>query len=301
MVGGDSAAVLGREPQSGTLDHWVRLEKFSSMGNGFTFELETLIFYVIADYATSVAVDDGAYMPTRVFGDDILCDSRGADNVIALLRFLGFRLNDDKSFVGGAFKESCGGDFWAGRPVRPYYLKDVLDEPQQLIAFANGIRRLGQNLFGGLGPLAGVWFSIQDALPLRVRQCRGPEGLGDIVVHDVELKWSWASRSTERIIAYVPVRHREVSLDGYRAGTVLACGLYGELVSKGFLIPRDAVTGFGFKKVYVNQSQWLPQPLIRRDVDRAEATYVDHRVRSMTRLAPSYEPVRIVSPGRKVR
>jgi len=259
----DTGSLVGRKVGDG--DHWVKLEKFSSMGNGFTFELETLIFYAITEYATSVALGDSAWVgPTRVFGDDILCDSRAAEHVTALLRFLGFRLNTDKSFVGGPFRESCGGDFWAGRPVRPYFLKEPLDEPQQLIACANGIRRLGQDLFGGIGPLAGVWFSLQDQLPSRVRRCRGPSGLGDIVVHDDEVTWSWTSSSRTKIQAYVPVDNRRVALEDYAPGIVHACGLYGAEVSLGYLIPRASVTGHDVRRVFPHSSDWLPKPYIRR-------------------------------------
>lgn len=267
---GDAEGVAGHPVTK--CEHWVKLEKFSSMGNGFTFELETLLFYAIADYATSVAVGDGERLPTRVFGDDILCDSRGADDVTSLLRFLGFSLNLDKSFVGGVFKESCGGDFWAGRPVRPFFLGDDVDEPQQLIAFANGIRRLGKDLFGGLGPLASCWFSIQDSLPSRIRRCRGPERLGDVVLHDDECKWSWTSTGMSKLWAYMPVGYHRVDLADYIPGVVHACGLYGLTVSKGFLIPRDAVSGYDLRKVYPQRCDWLPEPRIYKGNWKVEVT-----------------------------
>jgi len=292
MSSEDSFLVLGREA-TGKGDHWVRLEKFSSMGNGFTFELETLLFLIIADYAADQAATDGGYerLTTRVFGDDILCDSRGVENVVALLRFLGFTLNEEKSFHNGAFRESCGGDFWGGRPVRPYFLKDPLDEPQRLIAFANGIRQLGQDLFGGLGPLAGVWFSIQDQLPSRIRWCRGPQSLGDIVIHDDEVNWSWTSRSRTKLYAYTPVRYHEVPLEDYAPGVVHACGLYGLTVSSGFLIPRDAVSGYGFRKVYPKRCDWVPEPRITGTVHEALSVHESP-------LGPTYSSKTIVRRAR---
>jgi hypothetical protein len=47
---------------------WVRLEKFSSMGNGFTFELESLIFWALAS-----AASETLYRSTvGIYGDDVI-------------------------------------------------------------------------------------------------------------------------------------------------------------------------------------------------------------------------------------
>lgn len=51
---------------------WYKLEKFSSMGNGFTFELETLVFSVLL----SVAFGLKPGVDLWVFGDDIIVPSR---------------------------------------------------------------------------------------------------------------------------------------------------------------------------------------------------------------------------------
>lgn len=91
--------------------------KFSSMGNGFTFPLETLIFA-----AASVAVGGNTH---SVYGDDIIIDSKVSSRFIALLEYLGFTVNQDKSFVHGPFKESCGKFWYNGVDVTPRYIRDV--------------------------------------------------------------------------------------------------------------------------------------------------------------------------------
>lgn len=257
----DAALLHGRGGSK--RDVWVKLEKFSSMGNGFTFELETLIFWAISDYACSQDVSDGTMGKTQVYGDDIICDTRGVRAVIAALRFFGFSINEEKSFWSGPFRESCGGDFWSGRPVRPYFLENSLDEPHQLIAAANQIRKLDKDLFGGSGPLIPVWHAIQDRLPIRVRRCRGPSRLGDIVLHDEEVNWSWTSRARDRVFAWRPVRHRKVSLQIFSDGTIFACGLYGATISLGHVTPRDSVVGHDVRKVAIYGTDWLPSPVIR--------------------------------------
>jgi hypothetical protein len=108
----------------------VTLQMFSSMGNGFTFPLQTVIF---ASAVCSVYHLLG--LPVQkvrkqklgnfgVFGDDIVCLADSARHVIRLLSLLGFRVNQNKSFTEGPFRESCGKDYFEGVNVRGVYLKD---------------------------------------------------------------------------------------------------------------------------------------------------------------------------------
>lgn len=60
------------------------------------------------------------YEDFRVYGDDIICDSRVTDHVTTLLSRLGFVVNDDKSFTGSqCFRESCGIYAYQGYDVTP--------------------------------------------------------------------------------------------------------------------------------------------------------------------------------------
>ena len=90
-------------------------QKFSAMGNGFTFELETLIFLSLC-YAVHTHGDKTFCGPPliSVYGDDIIVEKRITADVIKLLSYIGFETNIDKTFVDGPFRESCGGDFWLG-------------------------------------------------------------------------------------------------------------------------------------------------------------------------------------------
>jgi hypothetical protein len=96
--------------------------KFSSMGNGFTFALETLIFA-----AACKAVGSRRF---SVYGDDIVIETEYASSVIRLLSFLGFKVNGAKSFVNpqSRFRESCGCDYYKGHFVTPFYLRELPKE-----------------------------------------------------------------------------------------------------------------------------------------------------------------------------
>lgn len=115
-----------------------RLEKFSSMGNGFTFELESLIFYAIA-YATAEDLDRVSYL--QVYGDDIIVSNVIAGRLISVLSEIGFTVNADKSFVEGDFFESCGKHFFSEVEVTPMYQKEPVSDLPSLIRFHNRVLR----------------------------------------------------------------------------------------------------------------------------------------------------------------
>lgn len=96
------------------------LEKFSSMGNGFTFELESLIFYALT---WACCHEVGINPDVSVFGDDIICPPEVFDKLKEVFDFCGFSVNTEKSFRSGPFRESCGADFYNGVNVRPFYQK----------------------------------------------------------------------------------------------------------------------------------------------------------------------------------
>lgn len=102
----------------------------SSMGNGFTFPLETLIFstIVLACYRVlgiTPKYGRGGPLNWAVFGDDIIVRKDAYDFVIRSLRLFGFTPNDHKSFNSGTFRESCGGDYFRGRDIRGVYCKSL--------------------------------------------------------------------------------------------------------------------------------------------------------------------------------
>lgn len=110
-----------------------RNEKFSSMGNGYTFELESLLFYCICS-----AVSSGV----SVYGDDIVLPTENFERAVGLLQFLGFEVNLLKSFSKDSpFRESCGLDAVSGFLVTPVYLRRLPRCREDVIKLHNQIRR----------------------------------------------------------------------------------------------------------------------------------------------------------------
>lgn len=110
---------------------YTQLHMVSSMGNAFTFPLQTIIFssVVIGVYRSldmEIVYPRGKSLGNfAVFGDDIIVRRKAYDLVCRLLHRFGFEVNLTKSYNDGAFRESCGSDFWNGYGVRGIYLESL--------------------------------------------------------------------------------------------------------------------------------------------------------------------------------
>jgi len=155
--------MLTRSPSCKIDGCYEDLHLLSSMGNGYTFPLQTLIFACVV--AAVYALDGTPLKKTRyteckptassmlalsipivhavkyrlgnfgVFGDDIVIRVRTDAKVRRLLFLLGFQVNDTKSFREGWFRESCGGDYHRGRDIRGIYIKRLDSKQDCLVAF----------------------------------------------------------------------------------------------------------------------------------------------------------------------
>jgi len=128
--------------------------KFSSMGNGCTFELETLLFLALVRASGSKV--------WAVFGDDIICERSVASTLQGALAFLGFTVNVEKTFLDGPFRESCGYDYFHGVNVRPFFWKEL--DVTLWWKIANDLRSLSFKFEAG--------HPCRRALQRIVRECR---------------------------------------------------------------------------------------------------------------------------------
>lgn len=124
-------------------DSQKRWEKFSSMGNGFTFALESLIFYAAASScAEYLQVPSGLDGTVSVYGDDVIIPVVCLGAFSEICKLYGFTLNGKKSHYSSTFRESCGKHYVSGVDVTPIYLKDKLLDIPSVYRLANAIRRL---------------------------------------------------------------------------------------------------------------------------------------------------------------
>jgi len=217
----------------------VVLEKFSSMGNGYTFELETIIFASLAHACGAGDYGDDFL----VFGDDIIVRTEVASDLLELLQYCGFLPNKAKTHVTGPFRESCGGDFFNGHPVRGHNVEKEPTTPEDWISLANGLRRLGSRELGGdfRGSIAHTaWMRCLDALPVHIRRLRGPVSYGDLVINDddgFQVKW----RQQKRYLAVYRPIPKFVDTRHWKNHIVYAAVLYG-IDRRG--VPTRGVRGY---------------------------------------------------------
>lgn len=115
----------------------VTLNMISTMGNGFTFPLMTII---IASLLYGFRAQRGGptlridWSKTALFGDDIIIPVEEYDDFIEVLADAGLIVNRDKSYSCGPFRESCGGDYWNGYDVTPFYVKSLSTDSEVYVA-----------------------------------------------------------------------------------------------------------------------------------------------------------------------
>lgn len=232
---------------------WVKLEKFSSMGNGFTFELETIVFRAIVMAAIDVEAGYDAPRRVSVFGDDIVVDTKYSSVVMSALQWCGLTPNTRKTFTTGKFRESCGGDFFNGVAVKPFKLKELPSAPQHWIGIANGIRARTRffacDSFLTHRSVPRSWHYCLDRLPRELKKLRGPVELGDTVIHDTPDRWVMRVRSGVRYVrVFRPVVKPQVVFERFSSGTQLAAALYlagvqsvALLAKHGYLLRQEII------------------------------------------------------------
>ncbi len=127
-----------RSPETMIDGEWHLNEMFSSMGNAFTFELESLLFWALT---RAVAFHSGIKGRISVYGDDIICPAALYERLVTTLSFFGFTVNAKKSFHEGPFRESCGKHYHHTQDVSPFYVRKVPVDVSDWIHLLNNLRK----------------------------------------------------------------------------------------------------------------------------------------------------------------
>lgn len=159
----------------------IDLQKFSAMGNGFTFELESLIFWALcSSVATHYLGREG--LRVSVYGDDIITTVEDFDKCVDILQFAGFTVNEKKTYASGPYRESCGKHYFYGRDVTPVTVTKEISKTSQLLLLCNNLQRWALRLGGGLYRhvyAKDAFTYARGFLPLHFQRARIPDGFGD--------------------------------------------------------------------------------------------------------------------------
>jgi len=129
----------------------VKKHMCSTMGNGFTFSLMTVLLSAIVQSLYRLAdlpeydvdpITGQSFKTWAVYGDDIIVDKSVGNALRQVLSAWGFKINSDKSFEDGYFRESCGADYYDGYPVRPVFL-ETLETQADVYSLLNRINEWG--------------------------------------------------------------------------------------------------------------------------------------------------------------
>lgn len=120
-------------------DHGViHLAKFASMGSALTFPIEALVFTTVVFLGIESQLSrhltrkdiKSFFGKVRVYGDDIIVPADFAVSVVRCLELFGFKVNRNKSFWTGRYRESCGKEYFDGYDVSQTRVRQVF--PTQL-------------------------------------------------------------------------------------------------------------------------------------------------------------------------
>lgn len=152
----------------------TELHKLSTMGNGFTFPVETLVFWALAQ-----ACSDQLKVAKRAlaYGDDIIVATEVVPLLSRVLHDCGFKVNMSKSFWTGPFRESCGKDYYLGIDVRPFFLKGFIPDRQDY-GFIEGKDLFSLHNYYARKKLFGFARIVERFIHPAIR-LRGPDGYGD--------------------------------------------------------------------------------------------------------------------------
>lgn len=127
----------------------IRYQKWSSMGNGYTFELESLIFYALCSSVRDLKGNGNEVV--SVYGDDLVISSSLYPALSVALSSVGFKVNSTKSYKSGPFFESCGKHYFLGTDVTPIYVDGIPLRLPDRVSFINEIillsSRHGKSLY----------------------------------------------------------------------------------------------------------------------------------------------------------
>jgi len=126
----------------------VKLNKFAPMGSSCCFPVEALCFWACAQAAQRI-LGRLRYPPkVYVYGDDIVCDVNSFDAITRGLESIGLKVNVNKSYWRGPFRESCGGDYHNGMDVTPIRVRKFFSKSRTSIVTNSDLCNLLITKFG---------------------------------------------------------------------------------------------------------------------------------------------------------
>jgi hypothetical protein len=131
----------------------IKLKKMFSQGSACTFPVQSVVYAMIS--ISSVLISEGKKVTSqsleeasrlvRVFGDDIIIPGYALETLTDILTALQLKVNSNKTFSKGKFRESCGIDAYDGHNVTPVRIRHLSLKPKH--ENAASVLETSNNLF----------------------------------------------------------------------------------------------------------------------------------------------------------
>lgn len=205
---------------------FLKLNKFAPMGSACTFPVQTVVYACAAIASVLLAKGMAATefairacsRQISVFGDDICVPTYASGGLVELLGYLGLRVNVDKTYSRGLFRESCGSEWWNGHDVSVPKLLNVparstLTTMSSHIGVRNNFYKRG---YWATARWLDSWISGADKVPTALLGSECP-GLLGVTRKGLPLRFSKRYHRFEEY-GYHPVsRKKSVSRPGWSA------------------------------------------------------------------------------------
>jgi hypothetical protein len=143
----------------------ITLAKYASMGSALCFPIETMVFFIVClegiqdAYGIRFASwnDIKSFRGrVRVYGDDIIVPADAAIHVQNALVRYGFKVNRNKSFWTGKFRESCGKEYYDGHDVSVVKMRRLVPTSREHVS-----ELVSLVAFRNLAYKAGLWKTVR--------------------------------------------------------------------------------------------------------------------------------------------
>lgn len=199
----------------------IQINKFAGMGNATTFAVESLYFAAIVEQGIVEAGGDPVKSLYRVYGDDIIVETRYCNSVMMCLDAHGFRINRTKTFTGQGthiFRESCGGEYLDGESVVPLKLSRGFRGLRRTPGAIQGVIDMCNRIPSSCTTLRLYLISWLKQLPQHLLPYLSTDGKGlHVVSPDSAL---YPKRYSHPLQTYI-IRHGDVRTSRKSDGTVL--------------------------------------------------------------------------------
>jgi len=211
------------------------LKKFAAQGAAFTFPVQTLTYAIICmagcmQYRDATSNTRQGSSPSlgslvdiakvvRVFGDDMIVPTHVYPLIVRMLEVLHLKVNSDKSFSKGYFRESCGMDAFAGVDVTPASYLEPFNErkPTSLVSVVES----ANNFF--LRGYKHTSTTLQETIPRKYRDKILRKGVGstmfgfivDLPINTGKTRYNTAYQRSEMLCLVVEARPSKSAIHGH--------------------------------------------------------------------------------------